>query len=250
MAADHQVEQPRPAEQFLVAVVAHVGDEHQHVHPAPQLFGPADRLGLRIGKLQPGEARGIARRMARPLVVRHRTDESDLHAAAFDDRRSRQLREGAGVAQYVGADDLEIHAVDHPSQKRLPVVEFVVAERGHVVAEPVHQLDDRLARHGGLIDIGVARPAVAGIDQQRIGDRIAARLDGGGQAGEMLDLGVHVVRGQHDDRALAGSAGRSGRDGGEQGQTGPSFHGANPNLSCQSYKLFLPLPCIKRKNHS
>ena len=224
MAADHHVEELCLREQLPVAVVAHVREQHQHVDLGAQRFGGAHRLLLRIGKSDPDKRGFVASRMPRALVVGDRPHEADLHAASLDDRRGRQVREGAGVAHGVGADDLEVHAVDHPAQVGLAVVELMVAECRRIVAQAVHQRNDRSTRHGALVHVGIARPAVAGIDQQGVGQRVAARRNGGGQLRKALDLGVHVVRGEQDERPLAGGAGGRAGDNGKQRQGEPSFH--------------------------
>ena len=166
MPADHHVVLRLPlGEQFRIAVVAHVRHEYQHVALGPQLRGIFQGHRLRIGKLQPRETRFIARRMPRALVVGHHADKPDPDPVPVDDRVGRQLREGAGVAHHIGADHLEVHAVDHPPQERLPVVEFMVAQRRHVIPQFVHQGDHRHTGRRRHVHIGIPRPAVAGIDQ-------------------------------------------------------------------------------------
>ena len=77
-------------------------------------------------------------------------------------------------------------------QRLLPHVELVVAERGHVVPQLVHQL-----QHGtpsfGLVHIGVACPAVAGIDQDHR-RRVPTLGNGRRQLRKILDLGMYIVR--------------------------------------------------------
>ena len=222
--ADHHVVQRLRFEQLPVTVVAHVRNQHQHVHFRTQFGGILRRHQLRIGELQPLETGGIARGMPGALVVGHHADEPDAETVLLDHDVGRQLREGARVAHHVGADDLEIHAVDHAAQKRLPVVEFVVSERRHVVAQAVHQGDHRHSGRGRHVHIGVAGPAVAGIDQHHQLRRVAAGPDGRRQPREILNLGVHVVRRKQHEGPLAGSAGRSDRRSGDQKRPKHSFH--------------------------
>ena len=232
MPADHHVVLRLPlGEQFRIAVVAHVRHEYQHVALGPQLRGIFQGHRLRVGKLQPRETRFIARRMPRPLVVGHHADEPDPDPVPVDDRIGRQLREGAGVAHHVGADHLEVHAVDHPPQERLPVVEFMVAQRRHVKPQFVHQGDHRHTGRRRHVHIGIPRPAVAGIDQHHQLGRIAARLDGRRQPREILYLCVHVVRRQQYERPFAGGAGRGERRNGDQHHPQHSFHNTGFSLS-------------------
>ena len=184
VSADHHVEQRLLSEQFLVAVVAHVRHEHQQVDLRAQPGGILHRHGLRVGKFQSPETRRIARGMPRAFVVGHHADETDADAVLVQNDIGRQLRECAGVAHHVGAHHFEIHAVDHTAQECLPVVELVVSEGRHVVAQPVHQRDHRHPGRLGHIHISVSGPAVPGIDQHHQLRRIAARLDGRGQPGK------------------------------------------------------------------
>ena len=193
VAAQQQVVVAVRGEEFAVAVIAHVRDEHQHVDLPAQLAGAPCGLLLRVGEAEPGIARVVARRMARALVVGHHTDEADAHAAPLDNGPGGRLREGRRVAHHIGADHLEAHAVEHAAQEGLPQVEFMVAERRHVEPQAVHQREHRHAGRGGLVDKGVARPAVAGVDQHHVGHRVAAALDGCGQLREAFDFRMHVV---------------------------------------------------------
>lgn len=120
-----------------------------------------------------------------------------------------QLRESACIAAQIGADDLEGHAVDHAAEESLPEVEFMVSERRHVVAEAVHQGDHGHSGRRGLVDIGVSGPAVAGIDEDDLLQRIAAGRDGCSQTREVLNPGVHVIGRQQHEGRFAGRAGHS-----------------------------------------
>ena len=207
VAAQQQVVVAVRREELAVAVVAHVRQQHQHVDLVAQLAGAARRRLLRVGEFEAGVARVVARRMARTLVVGHHADEADAHASALEDGPGGHLREGRRVAHHVGADHREAHAVEHAPQKGLSVVELMVAERRHVEPQTVHQREHRHAGRGGLVDKGVARPAVAGIGQHHVTHRVAAALDGRGQTGEALDFGVHVVGRQNDHNPFTRCAG-------------------------------------------
>lgn len=104
------------------------------------------------------------------------------------------------------------------------MVELVVAERSNVVMQAVHQLDDRLAGSGNLVDESVAGPTVARVDEQNQIGRIAACLDGGGQQRETLDFGVHVVGREDDERPLARSASRREKEDREKNRTEEMSH--------------------------
>ena len=147
--------------------------------------------------------------MPRTLVVGHHAHESDANPLPLDDDIRGQLRESACIAAQIGADDLEGHAVDHAAEESLPEVEFMVSERRHVVAEAVHQGDHGHSGRRGLVDIGVSGPAVAGIDEDDLLQRIAAGRDGCSQTREVLNPGVHVIGRQQHEGRFAGRAGHS-----------------------------------------
>ena len=241
MSADHHVEPGLLSEQLHVAVVAHVRHEHQQIDLRTQFGSILHRHRLRIGKLQSLEARRIARRMPRAFVVGHHADETDADAVLVQNDIGRQLRKGAGVARHVGAHHLERHAVDHAAQKRLPVVELMVAQRRHVVAEPVHQRDHRHAGRRGHVHIGVSGPAVSGIDQHHQLRGVTTVLHGRSQSRKILNLGVHVVRREQHERPFTGCAGRSRSRKENQARPEHSFHIRRHCFSlwmkiCQKYK--------------
>ena len=241
MSADHHVEPGLLSEQLHVAVVAHVRHEHQQIDLRTQFGSILHRHRLRIGKLQSLEARRIARRMPRAFVVGHHADETDADAVLVQNDIGRQLRKGAGVTRHVGAHHLERHAVDHAAQKRLPVVELMVAQRRHVVAEPVHQRDHRHAGRRGHVHIGVSGPAVAGIDQHHQLRGVTTVLHGRNQSRKILNLGVHVVRREQHERPFTGRAGRSRSRKENQARPEHSFHIRRHCFSlwmkiCQKYK--------------
>ena len=177
-----------------------MGQRHQRIALVAQPLVAGHGIhGIREG--QPHETRIVTRRMVVAVVVGHRPHERDPAAAALDDRIGRRLREARRIAADVGADDREAALRRTHSQKGLPGVELVVAEGRRVVAQLVHQIDDRLARLGGTVAVDVARPAVARIDQYHVLHRVAALLDGLGQLRELLDMGMDVV-GRKDHHRL------------------------------------------------
>ena len=135
------------------------------------------------------------------VIVGHHAHESYLHAAPPQYPVRLGLREGDRIAHHIGAHHVEAAERVDVTQKRLTVIELVVAERGHVVAHGVHHVNHGTARLARHVDIRVARPAVARIGHDR-GHRIAAAGYGRSQTGEVLDLGMDVGRGDYDDAAL------------------------------------------------
>ena len=70
----------------------------------------------------------------------------------------------------------------------------MVAERARVIAQAVHQIDDRSPGLPCQIDVGVSRPAVAGVHEHD-GGRVARLLDRFGQLWETFYFGMYVVGG-------------------------------------------------------
>ncbi len=139
--------------------------------------------------------------------VGHQSDEADADAAAFDNLRGIEVQVWRRT-RHVGAYDVEIGLFDSLVEQLLAVVELMVSERGHVVVEQVHEVDDGAALLGGVVDVCISGPAVAGIDQNHLG-RIAAHLDGRGQPREVLYGGMYVV-GRQDDYLAWGVAAAAG----------------------------------------
>lgn len=206
MSAQYEVVIAALARQLGIHVVAHVRQQHQHVAATFQLGGVLRGRNLRIGKCQPHEIGVVARGVVVMVVIGHHAHHAYPHAAATDDPVGRGLWEGHRVAQAVGAHNVEPARLGvHAPQKGLPAVELVVAQRGYVVTQFVHHVDHGAARLLGHVDEGVARPSVARIGQQgRHG--VAAHGRGGGQTGQIVDLGMHVGSGQNDERTTRETA--------------------------------------------
>ncbi len=210
--ADHQIVGRRLGEQVAVVRGAHVRDEHQQVAVAGQRL-VAPRRAQRIGESQPREAVGMARGASLALEIGHHAHESDPHPVLLHDDTGRRLRHGRRVAPQVGAHHGKLRESEHVAQHGVSGIEFVVAQRGRVVAQAVHQFEHRPAILR-QIDVGVARPAVARIDQEDHVGGIAAGLHRRGELREALDAGVDVVRREQHHGALPGPAG--GRRGQQQ----------------------------------
>ena len=222
VAADHHVVGGLGGKQFAVVRRPHVREEHQHVATVGDR-GEAAGHPLRIGEGEPAEDGLLSGRMAVALVVGNHADEADLHPVFLHDDAGLRLRHGRRIAEEVGADDRELREAEHVAQHPLSGVELVVAHRRRVVPETVHQFEDRTTALGH-VDVGVARPAVARVDQKDDPGRVAAGLHGRGQLREAFDPGMDVVRREQDDGTLAGSAGREKREGAEQSETYCLFH--------------------------
>ena len=191
VSADNQVVFRGFVGQFPVVFRTDVCQRHQHLTTVAQVFVLLERPhGIR--KTQPLEDGVVAVRMVVVPVIGHRSDESELLPFTIENDIGFQLRNRRVLADHVGADHRETAITDRFGQRLLPHVELVVAERGHVVPQLVHQL-----QHGtpsfGLVHIGVACPAVAGIDQDHR-RRVPTLGNGRRQLRKILDLGMYIVR--------------------------------------------------------
>ncbi len=121
--------------------------------------------------------------------------ECYLHAPAFEDAAGGEFPEARRiVGREVGADYFEVVKIEQVGQMLHAVVELVVAQRRRVVTQPIHQRDDRRARHRSVVDEGMSRAAVARIDQQHVAFGTIL-LYQRGQTGNIIQSGVDIVGG-------------------------------------------------------
>ena len=205
MTADHQIVARLLGQQFHIPIIAHVREQNQHIDCIAQRIGRTHRLGLRIGEAETRITGGIAGRITLIIVVGNDAHHTDLQTASFEHGVGFRLTERTGVAHHIGTQHLKLHhLIQNTPQIGLSMVKFMISKHSDIIAHAIHQINDRTPRLGHPINIGIARPAVTGIDQQHAVGRVAAGLYGSSQLGHTLNLAVHIVRREDHQGLLLG----------------------------------------------
>ena len=92
----------------------------------------------------------------------------------------------------VGAERLKLGGIYHCAKRLAALVELVVAERYSIVAHSVHKLNHRDSLSGVVVDKGVARDAVASIDNKHVAELLIL-VDERSELRHRVYVGVHIV---------------------------------------------------------
>ncbi len=186
----------RRQRQQRVGLVAHVREQHDEIVVARKAVDDACGRLARRRELRAAERSALACGGDTAFVYHLGVDDArECYLPAFEDAAGGEFPEARRiVGREVGADYFEVVKIEQVGQMLHAVVELVVAQRRRVVTQPIHQRDDRRARHRSVVDEGMSRAAVARIDQQHVAFGTIL-LYQRGQTGNIIQSGVDIVGG-------------------------------------------------------
>ena len=190
--------------QLYFVLKAHVGEQNQNVTLLAQVSIIAGCFKRRA-ELECLYLIGMSIRHA-VVTNLDQPEYADADSVAFKDVIGLQIQRLLRGAFDVGTDKGKFGEIQAVAQRFHSTVELMVAERGEIEAEAVHELNHRGSGVLTAVHIGAAGAVVTGRQKQQIRVLGSFCFQAACQLRQVVHIGVHVVDAQDGDLCCQGIA--------------------------------------------